>query len=398
MAMNRSIALLIGTFIMLFGAGGMRGSFGVFVYPWEQSLDSNRGQIGLIAALGLLVFGLIQPIVGGAIDRVGPGRIAPLAVIVAALGCFLSSMVDTAWLLAITYSLIACLGFGALSNAPLSSIVARHFTIRRGLALGVCGTGTPLGMMILSPGLAYAIEQFGWRITMVLMAVFLAAILSPIAWLFSRGEPGHASTASGPAAHGVRNALASRPYLLLAGSYFICGITTVGLVQTHLVPHALDLGVPQVEAAKILGLIGFVNAIGLLFFGWAADRWGSRAPLVAVYLTRALALSWLAIAVDERMLIPFAIAFGMTDMATIPLVASGTANLFGRQSVGALYGLAALGHQIGSALGAWLGGQGYLVWGSYQPVILIGAGLAAIAAIMAASLERRAPIPSPQPA
>src|SRR4029079_4089027 len=93
-------------FIMLFGAGGMRGSFGVFVYPWEQSLDSNRAQIGLVAALGLLVFGLIQPVVGGAIDRNGPGRIAPLAVLVAALGCFLSSMVDTAWLLAISYSLI----------------------------------------------------------------------------------------------------------------------------------------------------------------------------------------------------------------------------------------------------------------------------------------------------
>jgi MFS family permease len=395
---NRSIALLIGTFIMLFGAGGMRGSFGVFVYPWEQTLSSNRAQIGLIAALGLLVFGLIQPVVGGAIDRSGPGRIIPIAVLVAALGCFLSSIVDSAWLLAISYSLIACLGFGSLSNAPLSSIVARHFTIRRGLALGVCGTGTPLGMMILSPGLAFAIEQLGWRQTMVGMAVVLAVVILPIAWLFFRGEPGHITTTSEPAGRGLRQAFASRAYLLLAGSYFICGMTTVGLIQTHLVPHALDLGVPQVEAAKILGLIGFVNAIGLLFFGWAADRWGSRAPLVAVYLTRALALIWLAIAVDETMLIPFAVAFGMTDMATIPLVATGTASLFGRHSVGALYGLAALGHQIGSALGAWLGGQGYVMWGSYQPVILIGAGLATIAAVMAASLERRAPMPSPQPA
>jgi MFS family permease len=396
--MNRSIALLVGTFVMLFGAGGMRGSFGVFVYPWEQALNSNRAQIGLVAALGLLVFGLIQPVVGGAIDRNGPGRIVPLAVVVAALGCFLSSTVENAWLLGVSYSLIACLGFGSLSNAPLSSVVARHFTIRRGLALGVCGTGTPLGMMILSPGLAYGIEQLGWRMTMVLMAAFLAAIILPIAWLFFRGEPGHLSTTSEPNRGGLRQALTSRAYLLLAGSYFICGITTVGLIQTHLVPHALDLGIPQVEAAKILGLIGFVNAIGLLFFGWAADRWGARAPLVGVYLTRALALIWLAIAVDEAMLIPFAIAFGMTDMATIPLVATGTASLFGRQSVGALYGLAALGHQIGSALGAWLGGQGYIVWGSYQPVILIGACLAAIAAVMAASLERRAPVPSPQPA
>jgi predicted MFS family arabinose efflux permease len=172
---------------------------------------------------------------------------------------------------------------------------------------------------------------------------------------------------------------------------------TVGLIQTHLVPHALDLGLPQVEAAKILGLIGLVNAVGLLVFGWAADRWGARGPLIAVYLVRAVALLWLASALEERMLVPFAIAFGMTDMATIPLVASGTASLFGRQSVGALYGLAALGHQVGSALGAWLGGQGYVFWGSYQPVILVGAGLATIAAIMAASLERRVPVRMPQP-
>src|ERR1051325_10052328 len=100
--MTRSTALLIGTFLMLFGAGGMRGSFGVFVYPWEQGLGSDRAPIGLVAALGLLVFGMIQPVAGGAIDRRGPGWVVPLAVSVAAAGCLLSSFVSTAWLLAVT--------------------------------------------------------------------------------------------------------------------------------------------------------------------------------------------------------------------------------------------------------------------------------------------------------
>lgn len=382
-----SLGLLAGTFVVLFGAGGFRQSYGIFIYPWEQSLGADRGQVALVAAVFLLMFGVVQPLAGRMIDVHGPRWVVPGAILLAAAGCLAGSRVTALWQLAIVYGIGAAVGFGALSNAPMNSIVARHFESRRGLALGLCSTGTPLGIMLLLPLLALGMQQNDWRWTMAAMGVTLIVVVLPLSWLFLRQGPAQPFGGAPAPSHSVRDALTSRGYQLLAGGYLICGMTTVGLIQTHLVPHAIDLGIPQVQAAGLLGVIGLVNAIGLLASGWAADRWGARLPLVAVYAARAIALVWLAAAVDETMLLAFAVVFGMTDMATIPLVAGGTASLFGRQSMGALFGLAALGHQIGSALGAWLGGQGYLLWGSYQPVILIGAGMACIAAVMSAGIS-----------
>jgi predicted MFS family arabinose efflux permease len=287
---------------------------------------------------------------------------------------------------------IAAAGFGAVSNAPLSGIVARHFTARRGLALGVCGTGTPLGQLVFAPLLALIIESFDWRFAMLAMAGLLVLVVLPVAVIFLGRESAPGASPPGGAAYpyqGIRHTLRTRSYQLLVGAYIICGATTLGLIHTHLIPYALDLGMTQVEGARALGLLGMSNMGGLLAAGMAADRWGARLPLTAVYGFRGLTLLWLAVAGNPSMLPFFVVLFGLVDMATIPLTGAMTATLFGRQAVGALFGLAVVGHQFGSAMGSWLAGVGYVTLGSYQPVLFVGAALALTASFMSFSLEQR---------
>jgi MFS family permease len=383
--------LLLGIFIVLLGAGGVRASFGVFVHPLEVAFGVDRAQVAFIAALALLVFGALQPMAGWAIDRFGPGRIVPAGIAIAGLGALVSADAGALWVFGLLYAVVASAGFGAVSNAPLSGIVARHFSGRRGLALAVCATGTPVGQLTLAPTLALVAEQYGWRVAMAGSGLLVLTIVLPLALLLLRREAApHVAQAS--PLEGVRQALATRNYWLLVGAYVVCGATTVGLVHTHLVAHSVDLGLTQVAGARVLAVVGLCNVLGLLFVGFASDRWGARVPLALVYGTRALALLWLARATDEGMLLAFALVFGFTDMATIPLTAALTAGLFGKQSVGALFGSIAVGHQVGSFFGAWLAGVGFTLLGSYQPVILTGAALAMAASLMAAKVQpKRAP-------
>ena len=379
--------LLGGTFLLLLGAGGVRQSFGVFVHPLEMAFGGDRAQVAIVAALSLLVFGIVQPLSGWLIDRQGPGRVVPAAVAIAALGSLAAAQAQGLWLVALLYGLVASAGFGAISNAPLSGVVARSFTARRGLALGICAAGVPLGQLVMAPTLALLINAHDWRAAMSWTGLGLLVVLLPLAWWLMRRESGTWASNSSRSTT-FRGALSSGAYRRLSGAYVICGMTTLGLVHTHLVPYTLDLGIGEIAGARVLGLVGLFNMAGLIGAGLAADRFGARVPLGVVYGTRALALVWLALAADERMLVAFAAVFGLTDMATIPLTASMTARLFGRETVGGLYGLAAVGHQIGSALGAWLAGLGYTLLGAYQPIILVGAGLALAASLLAFSLER----------
>lgn len=384
----RPLLLLVGVFVLLLGAGGVRASFGVFIHPIEVAFGVDRARVAFVAAIALLVFGFTQPVAGWAIDRYGPGRVVPAAVVLAGVGVLLAGGAEQLWQLGLLYGVVASAGFGAISNAPLSGIVARHFTARRGLALAVCAAGTPLGQLTIAPTVALVMDERGWRVAMAGTGLAIVTLVLPLALLLVRKES--ALRAGGPRFDGIRQALRTRNYRLLLGSYFVCGATTVGLVHTHLVPYAVDLGVGQLVGARVLGLVGLCNVAGLVLAGMAADRWGARVPLAVVYAVRSLALLWLAMTADEGTLVAFALVFGMSDMATIPLTASLTAALFGRQTVGALFGLIAVSHQFGGFFGAWLAGLGSTLVGSYQPVILAGAALAVAASLMAARLEPRA--------
>ncbi len=383
------LGLAGGALLVVFGVGGLRQVFGIWVRPLEAEFAADRAAVALVAALSLLAFGLGQPLAGRLVDVHGPRLIVPGAVLFAGLGAIGASQAGTLWQFALMFVMVTSLAYAGAANATIAAAVVQRFVRRQGLIFGIISAGAPLGQLLLAPLGALAIAAVGWRSTMAGFGLGLLLLVLPVAWWLLGRSPAPPRVVTPGLAGVYRAAFRQRPFVLLFGAYFLCGMTTLGLVHTHLVPYAADVGLPDVLGAQVLGLLGLANVFGLIGAGQAADRWGSRRPLIAAYGVRAFALLWLATATDELALVLFALVFGLTDMATVPLSAKAAAELFGSRMIGALMGLLVVAHQLGSAVGSYLAGLGYDLLGGYPPVIVVGVGLSLLATLFAVALEPR---------
>jgi len=383
------LALVTGAFLVVLGVGGVRLIYGVWVRPIEAEFQVDRTAMALVGALSLLVFGLGQPILGRLVDLRGPRLILPVSVLLAGVGVALAALMPSFLAFALVYVAVASVGFAGAANATIAALVVQRFERHQGLIFAVCTAGGPLGELALAWTGAVGVEGYGWRTTMLGFGLGLLVIVLPLTVLLLRGArpPRQQPLASFGAT--CRLALRSRGFVLLWCAYFICGVTTLGLVHTHIVAYGEDRGLQPVAAAQILGLIGLVNVIGLVVSGRIADRWGGRRPLIGAFALRALALLWLATATSEGQLAFFALLFGLTDMATIPLSAAATAEMFGPRMLGALVGLLVLAHQAGAASGAFLAGLGYEQFGGYPPVILVSVVVALGGALLCFAMDTR---------
>jgi predicted MFS family arabinose efflux permease len=185
----------------------------------------------------------------------------------------------------------------------------------------------------------------------------------------------------------VGEAMQVPAFWLLAGTFFICGYTTGGLVLTHLVPHAADHGFSEMEAAQAMGVMGAMNILGTVASGWICDRFGRKGPLSFYYGVRGLSLLFLLYVWNMPSLDIFAAIFGLNYISTVPATTALTANIFGRYSVGSLSGWIYFSHQVGAALGAAVGGWIFQTTGSYSWAFVSGAVLAFLAAALALAIK-----------
>ena len=383
------LALVAGGFLVVFGLGGLRLIFGVWMRPLEADFAVDRAAISLVAAISLLVFGLGQPLLGRQVDVRGPRVIVPGSVLLTAVGVIVASQLPSYVGFIVAFGLVASIGFAGAANATIVALVAQRFDRNRGLIFAVCSAGGPLGQMAFAAGAATGIEAFGWRTTMLWLGLLLLVVVLPLVAVLLRGASVPRREPLPSLSDTFRLAFRARGFVLLWWAYFICGVTTLGLVHTHVVAYGVDRGLGEVGAAGILSAIGFFNIVGLILAGRVADRWGGRRPLIAAFTIRAVALLWLATATSEPALIAFALVFGLTDMATIPFSAAATAEMFGPRMLGLLTGLLAVAHQTGAALGSYLAGRGYEVFGGYPPVIIAGVAVALTAALLSFAMDTR---------
>jgi MFS family permease len=383
------VGLVAGAFLAVFGLGGLRLIFGVWVRPLEAEFVVDRGAISLVAAISLMIFGPGQMLLGRHVDARGPRVILPVSVALSALGVMAASTMPSYISFVVTFGIVASLGFAGAANATIASLVAQRFETNRGLIYSICSAGGPLGQMVLASTAAAGIDAFGWRQTMLLFGLALLVVVLPLVSVLlrgaapPRGEPLPSLTAT------FRMAFKSKGFVLLWWAYFICGVTTLGLVHTHVVAYGADRGLPQINAAGILSLVGLFNIAGIVMAGRIADRFGGRRPLIVAFIVRSVALLWLANATSEAELIVFALVFGLTDMATIPFSAVATVQMFGPRMLGVLTGFLAVAHQTGAALGSYVAGRGYEVFGGYPPVIIAAVGIALTAAILCFMMDTR---------
>lgn len=379
---------------------GVRGSIGLLVKPWEADFGWERAAISLTASVGFVVYGLTQALAGRWADRIGPrvifaGSLAVLGVGTAAIGAIV-----TLWQAYAVFGILVMVGVGGASSPTSAVAIARWFTRRQGLALGIVAAGGAAGQFVLLPVMAAAVQAVGWRLAFAGFGAGIVVTAVPLALFLLRDDP----TGSGERRAGAAGR-ESRPLSLgelgrranfwwLALSFFVCGVTTAGLIDTHLIPHAQDHHISTVTAATAFGVLSLVNMVFTTLAGAVSDRVGHKWLLGWIYAGRALTLVFLIFARDAVSLFVFAVAFGIVDFSTTAPTTALSTTLFGRRSAGTVVGLVALSHQIGSALGALAGGVIHDLTGSYAGFFLAGAILSAAAAAMAWAIsEARAAWP-----
>lgn len=393
-------------FAAILFAQGIRLAFGAFVRPWEDEFEVSRGAITLIGSLSFLVYGGSQPFVGRVVDVLGIRRTLAWSTLLVAAGLALSAAATSPLQLALAYGVVASLGFGGASGVAASVAVTYWFTERRGLAFALVEAGFGAGQLLLVPVALAAIPAVGWRSALALAAAFLAVAVAPVLWRFLRDRPadvgllpigGPVAPAAGsdgdPA--GFRDLLRSRAFWALAAPFFVCGITTTGLIDTHLIPLAQDRGITGVTTGLAVALLAAANVTGILASGPLADRVDNRILLAGLYGTRALSLLALLSFADARALILFAILFGLVDFSVVAPTQWLAARYVSPAAVGLAFGCLNALHQLGSALGAWLPGVVHDATGTYDSA-LVGAAVAlGLAALTCLSLPRpRAAVPA----
>jgi sugar phosphate permease len=405
-------------FVAILFAQGLRLGFGAFVRPWEEEFGVSRGTITLIGSLSFLVYGGAQPLVGRAVDVHGIRRTLVVSTLLVAAGLALSAAAQTPWQLALTYGVVASLGFGGASGVAASVAVTYWFTQRRGLAFGLVEAGFGAGQLILVPIALATIPQVGWRAAMLGAAVLLTVGVAPVLWRYLRDRPedvgqlpiggpvppaqiaGAGAGAGRGDVEGARGLMRSRAFWGLGIPFFVCGITTTGLIDTHLIPLAQDRGIGAATTGLAVALLAAANVTGILASGPLADRVDNRLLLFGLYTTRGLSLLALLTFADARALILFAILFGLVDFSTVAPTQWLAARYVSPRTVGLAFGCLNGIHQLGSALGAWIPGLVHDATGSYDSALIVSAAVLGVAALTCLTLPRPRPqaVPVASPA
>jgi len=387
------------TFTVLLVAAGVRTAPAVFIKPLEAEFGWSRASISLAVALSLFAFGLGGPLGGGLVDRWGPRKVmlGGLSLIALGLGPLLA--LRSLWQLHLLWGLITGIGTGAVATVLGATVAHRWFKTHRGLMIGLFGAASSAGQLIFLPGLMTLTAQLGWRSAVGFMTVSVTILLLPVLlWMRDRpqdvqllpvGDDGTSAVDAAldqGSATKLRDALRTRDFWLLAGSFFICGYTSNGLVGTHLLPHALEHGFTEVAAASALGLMGMMNIVGTLASGWFTDRFDNRKLLATYYGFRALALVGLPLVVNTQQLVLFAILYGLDWIATVPPTVNLTAQRYGRASLGTIFGWIFCAHMVGAGIAAYAGGFFHDVLGDYHLVFISAAVLGFVAVALSLSI------------
>jgi MFS family permease len=384
------------TFIALLTAAALRSLPGILTHPLEAEFGWNRATISLAVSINVLLFGLAGPFVGRVMDRVGPRAVASGATLLIALGAAGTLGMTQPWHMDLLWGLVVGIGSGGVTMVMGSAVANRWFTTRRGLALGILGAATSAGQIVFTPTLMQLTLRWGWRGSTLVMAGIAGFLVFPLVLLLLRNRPadmglrpyGESESIAGggpppPDPHPMRAAIRTGDFWLLAGSFAICGLTTSGLIQTHLIPHGTENGFSEMTMAATLGVMGAADVLGTIASGWICDRFGPRGPLAFYYLFRGASLLLLPFIHTRGTMLAFAVLYGLNWISTVPPTAALAADRFGRQNVGMVFGWIFCAHQVGAAIAA--SGAGLLrVWlGDYTLSFLLAGGLAIFGAGLA---------------
>jgi MFS family permease len=395
--------------ITLVTAAGFRSTTGILIVPLQNEFGWSRATIGFAIAINLVIYGLGGPFAAAFIERFGMRRVITVAILGISLGAGLSIFMTQPWQLDVLWGVVNASATGAIS-VPLGAMIAnRWFVRRRGLVTGMLTASNATGQLIFLPVLAWIVTQWGWRYAAGTAAVVALVLVLPLVLVFVRDRPYDVGIApfgaevlepptpstGNPFANAVRTLADARhetAFWLLAGSFFICGASTNGLIGTHLIAAGHDHAIPETTAAGLLALIGIFDVAGTLASGWLTDRVDPRRLLLWYYGLRGIALLVLAPALGSGGLglFGFVLVYGLDWVATVPPTVALTNEVFGREKVGVVFGWIFASHMFGAAAAAWGAGAARTWFGGYGWAFGVS-GLLCLFAVGLVSQIQRAP-------
>ena len=403
--------LILGLcFLTTLTSAGVRSSPSVLIHPLEAEFGWSRTLIASAVSMNLLLFGIAAPLSGFLIDRFGPRKVMMGSLLLLIIGVSGTMAMTQFWQFFLVWGVVVGLGAGGVGSVLTATVGNRWFIARRGLALGILGSASSTGQIIFLPLFMAMITYAGWRLGSMTL-IIVAVLLLPLIFLFMRDDPaevglepygagqaGAASTGGATSWRGMpaknatitaREVVGHPTFWLLAGSFFVCGGTANGLIGTHLIPHEIEIGIPQIAAASLLGIMGGLNMVGTIFSGWMIDKVRPQRWLALVYLLRGVSLLILPFVHDFTGLVFFAVIYGLDWFATVPPSMAITADTFGKQNVGKVYGWIFMSHQIGAAIMASAAGAIRTWMGDYQFAFLAGGVIAMMAAGLALQIKMK---------
>ena len=401
------------TFVTLLGAAGFRSAPAVLLVPLHDEFGWSRATVSAAVSVNLILFGLAGPFAAALTERFGLRRVVVGALVVVSTGAVLTVSIRSPWQLIALWGVVVGIGSGCMATVLAATVASRWFVARRGIVVGALTAAGATGQLIFLPVLGWLVENVGWRAVSITVAAGAAAVI-PLVALFLRDRPEdigllpygatEPSPPPGPprrpvaaAMDGLNVARRSGAFWLLAGSFFVCGASTNGLIGTHFISASVDHGMAQATAAGLLAFIGIFDIAGTLASGWLTDRVDPRRLLFAYYALRGLSLLVLHDALGTRGLglVLFIAFYGLDWVATVPPTVALCNDLFGPTRAPVVFGWVFAGHQIGAATAAYLAGFTRELTGNYHLSFAASGVLCLIAAVAVTRIRRVPYRPAP---
>lgn len=397
------------TFLTALVSAGAVGAPGVFIVPLQKEFGWSTVEISSALSIRFILFGLMAPFAAALMNCYGLRNVTLSALVIVASALVLSLAMTQVWQLILLWGVVVGIGTGMTALVLGATVAARWFTARRGLVVGILTASSATGQLIFLPLLASVTDHLGWRAGLGMMCAMLG-IAAFAVLMVMRDRPGDVSLRPfgdqgtqplpAPASNKapimaaalgtLREASRTRAFWVLFATFFICGASTNGLIQVHLIPMCLDFGIPQVTAASLLAGMGIFDFFGTIISGWLSDRFDNRFLLSWYYGLRGLSLVSLPFTnFSFYGLSLFAMFYGLDWIATVPPTVRLTTQRFGSERANLVFGWIFAGHQLGAATAAFGAGLSRTLLATYLPAFFAAGALCILASLIVLTMARQ---------
>jgi len=397
------------TFLSGLIMAGAVGAPGIFIIPLQKEFGWTTSDISAALAIRFFLFGIIAPFAAALMNKYGVRKVVLIAQAIVAACLITSLWMTSLWHLLLLWGVGVGVGTGMTALVLGATVATRWFVARRGLVVGILTASVATGQLIFLPVLTSLAVAYGWRAALLVVcaAVGCAALIMLIVMrdrpsdvgLLPYGHEGPPpaippvpASVTAAAFGALRDAARTKAFWILFSTFFICGASTNGLIQTHFIPMCVDFGLTQTSAASLLAAIGVFDFVGTILSGWLADRYDNRWLLFWYYGLRGFSLVFLPFTDFTFFgLSIFAVFYGLDWIATVPPTVKLTAQKFGAERANLVFGWVFAGHQIGAAMAAFAAGFSRTMLATYLPAFFAAGALCLVAAIVVLLIEQRKP-------